>query len=60
MTSAPPQPPTDAREAFFAARPANPGTVDLTVRIGTLTLANPVTPASGCFGPALGRLIPVD
>ncbi|MDJ0323979.1 dihydroorotate dehydrogenase [Cryobacterium sp. PH31-AA6] len=60
MTSAPPQPPTDARAAFFAARPAIPGTVDLTVRIGTLTLANPVMPASGCFGPALGRLIPVE
>ncbi|TFC00838.1 dihydroorotate dehydrogenase [Cryobacterium mannosilyticum] len=58
MTSVPPQSPTDAREAFFAARRAIPSSVDLSVRIGALTLANPVMPASGCFGPALGRLIP--
>lgn len=29
------------------------------VRIGTLALANPVMPASGCFGPELGQIIPL-
>jgi dihydroorotate dehydrogenase (NAD+) catalytic subunit len=58
MSSAPPTT-MDARRAFFAARPEPSALVDLSVRIGTLTLANPVMPASGCFGPALGRLIPV-
>jgi len=29
------------------------------VSIGALELASPVMPASGCFGPELGRLIPV-
>jgi dihydroorotate dehydrogenase (NAD+) catalytic subunit len=33
--------------------------VDLTVRIGTLSLANPVMPASGCFGPELAPLTPL-
>ncbi|MFI7363752.1 dihydroorotate dehydrogenase [Streptomyces sp. NPDC050149] len=33
--------------------------MDLTVDIGRLTLANPVMPASGCFGPELGGLMPV-
>lgn len=32
--------------------------VDLSVRIGGLTLANPVMPASGCFGPELAELVP--
>lgn len=32
----------------------------LTVRIGDLTLANPVMPASGCFGPELGGIIPLE
>jgi dihydroorotate dehydrogenase (NAD+) catalytic subunit len=54
----------DARAAFFAATPACPAepgtpTVDLSVWIGTLTLHTPVMPASGCFGPELGALIPV-
>ncbi|WP_198415679.1 MULTISPECIES: dihydroorotate dehydrogenase [unclassified Cryobacterium] len=54
----------DARAAFFAADPDlldPPGTpaVDLSVRIGSLTLRTPVMPASGCFGPELGALIPV-
>lgn len=31
---------------------------DLSVRIGGLTLANPVMPASGCFGPELAGLLP--
>ncbi|HET9081706.1 MAG TPA: dihydroorotate dehydrogenase [Trebonia sp.] len=47
----------DARAKFFAARPTDD--CDLRVRIGTLVLQNPVMPASGCFGPELGRLIPV-
>ncbi|RNE56513.1 dihydroorotate dehydrogenase [Cryobacterium tepidiphilum] len=50
----------DSRGAFFDARPPASGDVDLSVTIGSLTLANPVMPASGCFGPELGRLIPVD
>lgn len=32
----------------------------LAVRIGGLELANPVMPASGCFGPELGELVDVD
>jgi dihydroorotate dehydrogenase (NAD+) catalytic subunit len=46
----------DARAEFFAGRPAS--ACDLTVTIGSLVLENPVMPASGCFGPELGRLIP--
>jgi dihydroorotate dehydrogenase (NAD+) catalytic subunit len=46
------------------ADPARPGTtpaapVDLSVRLGDLVLANPVMPASGCFGPELADLVPV-
>jgi dihydroorotate dehydrogenase (NAD+) catalytic subunit len=37
--------------------PARP--VDLSVRLGDLALANPVMPASGCFGPELAELVPV-
>ncbi|WP_459216760.1 dihydroorotate dehydrogenase [Pseudonocardia sichuanensis] len=33
--------------------------VDLSVRLGELSLANPVMPASGCFGPELADLLPV-
>jgi dihydroorotate dehydrogenase (NAD+) catalytic subunit len=33
--------------------------VDLSVRLGDLSLANPVMPASGCFGPELAGLVPV-
>ena len=33
--------------------------VDLSVRLGDLLLANPVMPASGCFGPELADLVPV-
>lgn len=36
-----------------------PGRVDLRVRLGDLELANPVMPASGCFGPELGSVIPL-
>ncbi|TAM70068.1 MAG: dihydroorotate dehydrogenase [Microbacteriaceae bacterium] len=49
----------DARSAFFAEGPESAPRPDLSVRIGDLTLTNPVMPASGCFGPELGRLIPV-
>lgn len=34
--------------------------VDLTTRIAGLALANPVMPASGCFGPELHGLIPLN
>jgi dihydroorotate dehydrogenase (NAD+) catalytic subunit len=33
---------------------------DLTVRIGSLELANPVMSASGCFGPELGQLVDLN
>ncbi|HEX5465343.1 MAG TPA: dihydroorotate dehydrogenase [Candidatus Limnocylindrales bacterium] len=33
---------------------------DLSLDIGSLHLANPVMPASGCFGPELGDLIDLD
>ena len=53
-------PSPDARARFFAAAPfaVDTARLDLSVRIGSLTLANPVMPASGCFGPELGCLIP--
>ncbi|MCI2419740.1 dihydroorotate dehydrogenase [Saccharopolyspora sp. K220] len=35
------------------------GAVDLSVRLGDLTLANPVMPASGCFGAELAGLLDV-
>jgi dihydroorotate dehydrogenase (NAD+) catalytic subunit len=38
-----------------AVASANP--IDLAVRIGPLTLANPVMPASGCFGPELAPML---
>lgn len=34
-----------------------PSVPDLTTHLGPLTLANPVMPASGCFGPELGQVI---
>ncbi|MCU1640744.1 MAG: dihydroorotate dehydrogenase [Nocardia sp.] len=34
--------------------------VDMRVRIGELSLANPVMPASGCFGPELGAITAAD
>ena len=34
--------------------------VDLTVALGELSLANPVMPASGCFGPELAPLLPLE
>jgi dihydroorotate dehydrogenase (NAD+) catalytic subunit len=34
--------------------------VDLTTRIGSLTLANPVMPASGTFGPELAQVFDLD
>jgi len=35
------------------------GVLEMSVCLGPLTLANPVMPASGCFGPELGQLIPL-
>ncbi|GAA2339656.1 nitronate monooxygenase [Dactylosporangium salmoneum] len=40
-------------------QPVPPEPVDLSVRIRDLTLASPVMPASGCFGPELGRMLPM-
>ncbi|MDT5069494.1 MAG: dihydroorotate dehydrogenase catalytic subunit [Mycobacterium sp.] len=37
--------------------PAGAISVDLTTRLGALTLANPIMPASGCFGPELAPLM---
>ena len=34
--------------------------VDLSVRLGGLTLANPVMPASGTFGPELAQVFDLD
>ncbi|WP_422647461.1 dihydroorotate dehydrogenase [Actinoalloteichus caeruleus] len=52
----------DARARFFAAAPAAEGGAapDLRVRLGSLTLRNPVMPASGCFGPELAPLVPTS
>ena len=36
------------------------GAPRLAVRLGSLALANPVMPASGCFGPELGALVDLD
>jgi len=36
------------------------GRPSLAVRVGTLALANPVMPASGCFGPELGAIVDLD
>src|SRR4051812_7813291 len=48
----------DARTRFFAEKPPVP--LDAPVRLGFLTLANPIMPASGCFGPELAQLAPID
>jgi dihydroorotate dehydrogenase (NAD+) catalytic subunit len=47
----------DDRDRHFAA--GMDASVDLAVQLGDLSLANPVMPASGCFGPELGPLLPV-
>jgi dihydroorotate dehydrogenase (NAD+) catalytic subunit len=46
----------DSRARFFEAEPEFGG--NLEVKLGDLVLRNPVMPASGCFGPELGRLVP--
>ena len=33
---------------------------DLGIRLGALALANPVMPASGCFGPQLAQVVDID
>lgn len=48
----------DDRDRFFTDR-VGPDPA-LAVRIGSLHLANPVMPASGCFGPELAPLLPLD
>lgn len=50
----------DSRAAFYQQRPDSAQHIDLSVMIGSLRLSNPVMPASGCFGPELGRLIPAE
>lgn len=42
-----------------ASYEAEPSAVDLSTHVGGLALANPVLPASGCFGPELADLLPV-
>ncbi|HET6356870.1 dihydroorotate dehydrogenase [Streptomyces sp.] len=49
----------DGRDGLFDAAPTTAGESGLRVRLGELTLENPVMPASGCFGPELGALLPV-
>lgn len=52
---------TLSRPMVSADETLNPGGgVDLSVQVGPLRLAAPVMPASGCFGPELGALIPLD
>lgn len=48
----------DSRSRFFAEAPRSP--LEAPVHLGTLVLANPVMPASGCFGPELARLVPMN
>lgn len=47
----------DGRDLLFAS--TQEAVAGLAVDIGALHLANPVMPASGCFGPELGSLLPV-
>ncbi|MBK1787565.1 dihydroorotate dehydrogenase [Prauserella cavernicola] len=49
----------DAPRGREPATPSRPP-ADLRVELGGLALANPVMPASGCFGPELADLMPVD
>lgn len=48
----------DDRGAFHTATPPRDAS-HRRVHMGSLELVNPVMPASGCFGPELGALIPV-
>lgn len=50
--------PADDRDRLFGTAAPRAG-ADLAVRLGGLELANPVMPASGCFGPELSGLLPV-
>lgn len=51
-------PHADSRTEFWS-KPAR-FAPDLSVTVGSLTLANPVMPASGCFGPELADLLPLN
>lgn len=48
----------DARTSFLADTEL-PRLID-PVQIGSLTLRNPILPASGCFGPELAELMPIS
>lgn len=50
---------SDARTEFFQAH-RDAAAVSLRVKIGSLTLESPVMPASGCFGPELAPLLPME
>lgn len=47
------------RPSLFSHMSVTPR-IDLSVDIGSLQLASPVMPASGCFGPELGQLIDLN
>lgn len=52
--------PTDARTDFFQAQRVATEALALDVKIGSLHLGSPVMPASGCFGPELAQMFPVE
>ncbi|MEU4643270.1 dihydroorotate dehydrogenase [Micromonospora sp. NPDC023814] len=49
---------TDSRARFWTQEQRT--SIDLSVTLGDIRLSNPVMPASGCFGPELGTLVPLD
>lgn len=49
----------DSRSRLFADTAARAGASGPAISIGSLELGSPVMPASGCFGPELGGLVPV-
>ncbi|MFE2644602.1 dihydroorotate dehydrogenase [Streptomyces nigra] len=49
----------DNRDHLFETAPTQGEISGLEVRLGDWALANPVMPASGCFGPELGALMPI-
>lgn len=46
--------------AVYTEQAPTGSALKLAVRLGALTLANPVMPASGCFGPELAALVPLS